>query len=587
VPYITGFERETPKFTTKRSLQGWYSFYQGEPNIALLGYNFGQNAANVTVNLLSASSGTGTNINTAYNGTVSNTSNRFYFTMPAAAVSGRLNVTVSGTAAYNHTSAHANKSWNREYNSYTPGSDLWINKPYAHIWRSVDQDTAPRTYIGTKGTGTNDTSRGLEHPGMALEYVTGGNPGRLHGTWAVYGNAIPYYGTNNNTVNNIVVQTTEPYSTPDISIFNGGDAAAANIGFSYQGDGAAALYVKAVATTATTEANLNTNAPNGNRIQAPNGGPTQRWQNIRISKALANTSATEANVNRIYMTAFDAPNKGLWYGIRNGTTNNTLFIDGGNATANVGGIGAAGNAGQYSAVDYDNIGPIIAYYDQTNDTVRVALGASLTPTAAANWSRSYLLPSTNALYRGSGKYISIKVDRLNGIHLSFYNSVYNTVVYYYAASRTYITNGTVPNTTANVKVFTVDSVVTGGIWTDISVIDSNGQILPWIVYGDSSRTGNYDGVRVAYQSDASNTGIYFNGTLPCKCPVTDVDISHWEALTMPANYTINNDRLNIEAWPPTVRGGTLGTAPVWNAAIGYPSDMYRVAYFYYPAWKGY
>jgi hypothetical protein len=58
---------------------------------------------------------------------------------------------------------------------------------------------------------------------------------------------------------------------------------------------------------------------------------------------------------------------------------------------------------------------------------------------------------------------------------------------------------------------------------------------------------------------------------------------------MPANYIVNNDRLNIEVWPPTVRGGTLGNAPAggWNAAIGYASDRYRIGYFYYPGYKGY
>jgi hypothetical protein len=580
VPYITGFEREKPKFSTKRSLQGWYSFYQGEQNVALVGYNLGQTAANVAVNLgTSATPAPGGNIPTVWNAANNtavpeNVRGRFSFTIPGTAASGKLDVTVAATQAHNHTSIHATRSWNRESNAYTPGSDLWINKPYAHIWRTTDQDTNPCTYIGTHGTGTNDTSRGLEHPGMALEYTTGA-PGRLHGTWSVYGTAIPYYGTNNNTVNNIVTQTTEPYKSPDISIFEGGPATAANIGYAYEGDGAATLYVKAVVTSQA----------GGSNIANTNGGPTQRFQNIRISKSLANSANSEQNVGRIYMTAFDSPNKGLWYGIRNNNANNTIFIDGGNATGGVGGLAAVQNAGQYSAVDYDNIGPIIAYYDQTNDTVRVALGNNLAATGAGNFTRYNLLPAAHLLSKGSGKFISIKVDKGNGIHLSFYNSVYNKVVYYYAASRANISGGTAPNGTT-VKAFTIDSVPTAsGNWTDISV-DNNGN--PWIVYGDNSRTGNYDGVRIAYHSSA-DTGIQFTG--PLTCPVTGSDISGWEALTMPANYLVNNDRLNIEVWPPTVRGGTLGTRPAgaesWNAAIGYASDMYRVGYFYYPGWKGY
>jgi hypothetical protein len=54
---------------------------------------------------------------------------------------------------------------------------------------------------------------------------------------------------------------------------------------------------------------------------------------------------------------------------------------------------------------------------------------------------------------------------------------------------------------------------------------------------------------------------------------------------MPSRFKINNDRLNIEAWPPTVRGGALSGAPGWNAAVGYASDMYRIGYFYYPGFR--
>jgi len=597
VPYITGFQRETPKFTTKRSLQGWYSFYQGEANIAVLGYNLGTAPANVAVSMSSGTGGsTTTNMtNVAYNTAATypaNTLNRFSFTVPAAAVSGRLNVTVNSIAAYNHSSSHADKSWNREYSSYTPGSDLWINKPYAHIWRTTQQDGAPRTYIGSTVSGTTNSSTGLDHPGMALEYVTGGAPGTLHATWAVYANANSYYGTNTGTSNYIGGAATpnEPYSTPDISILNGGAAGSANIGFNYQQDGQPALRVKSDVTNTGT----------GSEIQAAtNPSPTQRWQNVRISKAAANGTGTD-NVGRIHMTAFDSFNKGLWYGTR-ATGNNTMFIDGGNVTAGVvagtTGITASTNAGQYSAVDYDTTGPIIAYYDQQHDTVRIALGASAAPTAANNWTRYYLLRDTNKLYRGSGKYISIKVDRDNGIHLAFYNSVYNKMVYFYASGRAQIAAATPPNpgtsATDNVRLFTVDDVLTsGGIWTDISVHDTGGAgtKYPWIVYGDNSRTGNYDGVRVAYLSGGTGTGaannITFSGEL--KCPVTGADIKGWEALTMPANYLVGNDRLNIEAWPPTIRGGgTLGASPGWNAAIGYASDMFRVGYFYYPTWKGY
>ena len=599
VPYITGFQREKPKFETKRSLQGWYSFYQGEENISLLGYNFGRDRANVAITLYD-----GTSSYTLSNpGSYGTTVKPFRFNIPGTAHSGKIEVMVNNsTKAYNHDSNHEDRSWNRENSSYTPGSDLWINKPYAHIWRSIQDNAAPRTYIGratSTGNGfANATSEGLDHPGMALEYQ-GANAGRLHGTWSVYAFATSFYGTNNSadTPNRIATDTAnaesgEPFATPDISIYQGGGAAAANIGYSYQRDGTSRTLVKANVTTTTTTAVGNNDSATYPNIMQPYTDPTstQRWQNLRISKQAGNFNNTEANVGRIYMTAFDSQNKSLWYGTRGGTAannhaTNTIFIDGGNATNGVGGLGVVGSAGQYSAVDYDSTGPIIAYYDQTNDTVRIALGTTIAATAANQFTRNYLLPRTGGgseLSRGSGKYISIKVDSAGHIHLAFYNSVYNTVVYYYADSRSSITqNGTAPNGTT-VKCHTIDNVVTGGTWTDISV-DENGN--PWIVYGDSSRTGNYDGVRIAYRSSAT-TGEPFTGELTC--PITGADIKGWEALTMPADYTVNNDRLNIEVWPPTHPGTvTLGNAPGWNAAIGYASSLFRVAYFYYPNYKGY
>jgi hypothetical protein len=601
VPYITGFERKTPQFTTKRSLQGWYSFYQGESDIGVLGYNFGTSTVSMTLK--------GTTL-TPVSGS---SSSRRTFSIPATAASGGITLTANGTLAHNNNSTlntTTGKSWNREYNSYTPGSDLWINRPYAHIWRSsYDEDSTPRTYIGT-----NVSSQGLAHPGMALEYNSDSpSPGTLHGTWAAYGRANVFYGTNANASYALHGPATpgEPFGTPDISIFNGGGASPANmpnIGYSRQPDGRSVLLVKAAVTT---QSNADT-PPASTVLQAYGAnGSTQRWQNIRISKAAANTVAneTDTQVGRIYMSSYNADITSLWYGSRinggsnNNGTNNVMFIDGGGAldtTTSIptSGLTATGNAGEYSAVDYDSTGPIIAYYDQTNDTVRVALGLNPTPTnAAGQWNRVYLLPSTRVvnangssngseLRTGSGKFISIKVDKSNGIHLAFYNSAKNTMVYYYASSRANLIGVTaanptvVPNAGENVKVFTVDNVVKGGTWTDISVDDYGN---PWIVYGDSSRTENYDGVRMAYKS-SSNTGTQFSGALTC--PVTKANITGWEALTMPSNYTVENDRLNIEAWPPTNRaGGILGTrTDTWNAAIGYANKIsgFRVAYFYYP-----
>jgi len=699
VPYVTGFERDvrsgaTSLYATKRSRQGWYSFFRGETGIAVRGYNLGKSTSNALT--MTITHGTGGN---STEQTENITSSNYHaalghtFTMPntTTIASGRINISVGGTDIYNHTSSHTNKSWNREYSENTDGSDLWINKPHAHVWRTTqDTSTQPYTMIG----GTDSNASGppqRSSQGMALQYKDTNTP--LIGAWATYATAGYYYGTNRSASRtNLTHNANEPYSATDISIFNG--TGTGNVMVTYQQDGQSSLRLNSSMATNNTEGSdslVSTAAQNR---------PTQRWQNNRISKAL----------NRAYMVSYDTYTKALWFNVN---TSSERTIDGPTITGTTK-ITATGlttdstNAGEYSAVDYDNDGPIIAYYDQQQDTVRLAFGSSenrstvrnVTNLSSANtgntsndfanntryfqttnatnpnlavgdlvsinntyryvvwtgtttvnnqmryrvkfstsetdntvwpannnaaintptigvigysytWARCYLLPTSHALRGGSGQYISIKVDRRGGIHLAFYNSSYNTVVYAYASGRGALTdnaNGTTPRTdlnygTAGLYVCTVDNVVRGGQWTDISV-DNRGN--PMIVYGDSSRIGNYDGVRVAYYmhtqsaSGDSNPGNHAQYALqfdtPLKCPITGATITGWEALSMPAGYKVNDDRLNVEVWPASNRNdggtneapaGTLAASPGWSAAVGYGSDYFRVGYFFYPTWKGY
>jgi hypothetical protein len=492
--------------------------------------------------------------------TVSNpTKSSVTFNVPANATSGKITLTVGTQEALNHRTSHNTQSWNREYHVYTDGSDLWLNKSFTHIWRSTEQTGAPATFFGTNTAAGGSWS--LERPGMALEY-TGANAGRLTGAWAIYATAGYYWGYNTNTARtNLDHNQGEPYAGTDVSLYNGG-AASAGAGalvVTMENDGAPYHILRTgnnFGTSTTASASVSPS-------------PTNRWMHNRVSR-----SAGQSHVS-----SYDSLNRNLLYSL-GGTR---IVIDGNNAAVNQnnntwGTVTTSANAGMYSAVDYDNVGPVIAYYDTANDTIRLAYASQENANAAGNWTRRNVLPNTHPLFLGSGAYVSIKVDRLNGIHLAFYNSVHQTVVYAYAASRT-----------GNFTAYTIDNVVKGGAWTDISV---NNDGDPTIVYADSARTGNYDGIRMAYKSRAGAGTIAFTRAL--RCPVTDEVITGWEALTVPANYQVNDDRLNVEVWPPTVRGGTLGTAPGWNAAVGYAGGstadhkgMFRLAYFYQPVWKDY
>jgi hypothetical protein len=466
---------------------------------------------------------------------------------------------------------------------------------------------------------------------MALAYadVNTTTSGSLHGAWSIYGTATLFYGSNGNAARTRLTSDalpTEPYVNPDISIFEGmyntttatQTGYNANVAMAYQADGTPSVQVRTRMDSANNPIQISAYTY---AAGAPAGMSTQRWRNVRIAKADINNAAGNANIGRAYVTAYDSVSGNLWFGSNYGLITNAgnrtrWTIDGGDALFNTdndftvnpiapdkteasgGRLAAAAVAGEYSAVDYDQYGPVIAYYDQTNDTLRLAYGNSTSTTSSAigNWGRQYVIPENHAtasgLRKGSGKYVSIKVDRTNRVHLAFYNSNLQTVVYASAPARA-SGNGTGAVFTFD-TIHTVDNVVLGGMWTDIAV-DNYGN--PWITYAVTSRTGNYDGVRMAYKSlnnnDIRTNAIRFTRSLTC--PVTGANISNWEALTMPANYTVNNDRVNIEAWPPSNRhnggtaaapAGTLGGAPGWNAAVGYGSpNAFRIGYFYVPTFK--
>jgi hypothetical protein len=566
VPYVTGFERDS-KFATKRSRQGWYSFYQGETGIKAKGFHLSTGGTEMQFQL-------GATTTTFAYRTAENKNSITFTIAPAGSdwpsvasgsITARTAVSVNGrNVAINHYTGHTTQSWNREYHYLTPGSELWINKPHAHVWRSTQSNAAPVTYIG------NNTAAGgswaLQSPAMALEYF-GNNPGRLTGVWSCYATAGYYYARNDNNARTAVYHDMgEPFGEVDISFVAGAFPTNAVMISVALNDGMPTLSMPTFLSDGSLSYDF---------VGPSNGMPTNSWQNPRVI-------TTSGNGSYRHFSAYNAFYKRLYYG-RVGTY---AVLDGGLSPSSVGNnhnwgnITPSSDAGMYNAIEYDDIGPVVAYYDAINDTVRLAYASTVQPANATNWTKRYVLPESHALRRGSGNHISMKVDKNNIIHLAFYNSVYQTVVYAYGTR------------TGNFTAYTVDNVIKGGTWTDISVDDYGN---PTIVYGDTGRNGTYDGMRMAYKSSTSVSGaIQYTGYLAC--PVTGANITGWEAVTVPANYMVNEDRLNVEVWPPNVRRtGTYGASPGWNAAVGYASrrnpgsdeGMFRLAYFYRPGYKGY
>jgi len=647
VPYITGFERSGPGnlltgYATIRSMQGWYSFYQGETGISALGFNLGTAAPDVDGPITGAS--TVDVRRTLLNGLGLR---GFTFNVPTDATSGRIDVSVGATSIHNHRSDWT-QAWNREDFLRADGrADLWTNRLHAHIWRTRADSRMPNTFMGLAGSSTN-----LDHPGMALQYTVNTAPGAvsatsthpagnlgtdmqlgtLHGVWSVYGNAMVHYGRNDGTGINPTADRTrisdgtpfDPIVQPDIGLFRGGGIP--NLVYFWHQDGNPT--VRFHSRPDQRSGGDGQNAPTQALIAgaAGNAGVTERWRNIRTVTAAGNPGALNANPNtaitntnayanpgRLFTTVYDALNRRLVFALRDGTSAVTqVYIDGNGA--NITGAGSAtvsANAGLFSAVGYDitTAGltlPIVAYYDFTHDTIRIAFANAQAP-AAANWRRDNVLtPRTiddvaeaqHPLFIGSGRYVSMAVDRFGTIHLAFFNSRHQALVYAYAPRPA--SGHTGQSRTFNAMI--VDTLPGVGTWTDISV-DHWGN--PFIVYGYQGRDDNFDGVRMAFRSGGRGpghtvanaagdpAGIVFGR--PLNCRVTGASISGWEAVSMAAPFRVSYDRLNIEAWPPSNRANptgasavTMGTIPatsgVWNAAIGYVGDRYfRIGYFFRPA----
>jgi hypothetical protein len=517
-------------------LQGWYSFHRGETGIKVLGYNFGINTT-VTMSLNDTNI-TGTNFVPTGTSSTERT-----FGIPTGGASGSITLTAGGTQAHNNNIVVADiatKSWNSEYNALTSGSKLWINKPYAHIWRTETQVGNGTITAGTI-FGTDGQSAGLESPGMALQF-NGSDAGKLHAVWAAPNSDEVFYARNDG--NRIrLVRCGEPYIATDIDYFNAGNnnhIRNASAAYSYQRDGGPRLVLK---TTMEDNDRGGFDDTTPTIARGINPSSTDRWQNTRISKAAASINDNrDIDPGKVFVTAYDGYYKRLLFTSHGGSnltagTDNTnigndneWYLDGGGATT----TGARTTNAVGTSIINSNISGSDAV---TNGDFNYN-----------QWTRRYVLPVDNPLRTGSGSYVSMKIQRTveNGsgtidqgnadiIHLAFYNSKYRTVVYAFGTR------------TGSFTAYAIDRVVEGGQWTDISV-DRDGN--PWIVYADAANKGKKDGARIAYK------GTFIR---PLNDPITGESIIGWEAMTMPANFEVKDDRLNIAVWPP------IGVAASANA----------------------
>jgi hypothetical protein len=233
-------------------------------------------------------------------------------------------------------------------------------------------------------------------------------------------------------------------------------------------------------------------------------------------------------------------------------------------------------AGEWSAIDLrTDKKPVIAYFDDEHQTVRIAWSSVVDPghhtsngaavTGSGNnaaggerWTVQYAMNIADPNYEFSGNYISMRIDTSNNAHLAFLNTQDSTLVY---LKLTWNGSGYTPGTSV-----VVDELGEGANWIDLSLDQEN---RPWISYLKDKKNF-YDVMKMAYLDISLFSNI-------------DDDNRGWEIMSVPARYYVLDSRTSIENWPSRDTDSNTTTTRFWTAAIGYKSsDYYRIAYYTKP-----
>ena len=217
-------------------------------------------------------------------------------------------------------------------------------------------------------------------------------------------------------------------------------------------------------------------------------------------------------------------------------------------------------AGEFSAIDVMPATgyPVIAYYDITNKTVKLARANNATPDQT-QWTLQTVMAADDDNFSYSGKYITMKIDSQGYVHLAFYRNSTGDLVY--MKSTNHPTDGSAYTFGESVIVDSIGSV---GVWADLTLENDE----PVISYLDSSLVNTFDGIKMAYYDSAlETTADEFTGESETEPDTLD----GWETMNAALGFEVESVRTSIEA--------DTGSND-WSQAIGYSSnDYFRIGYY--------
>ncbi|MBN2651306.1 MAG: hypothetical protein JXR63_02905 [Spirochaetales bacterium] len=190
----------------------------------------------------------------------------------------------------------------------------------------------------------------------------------------------------------------------------------------------------------------------------------------------------------------------------------------------------------------------VAYYDESDTTLKIKYSSDHTSSELANAASSW-------------DTIEVDTTPLNGRYVSMTDDGTDLYLAYYDGANSDLKFAKVKLSDSSVQIFTIDAYLSIGTWTNIQFIGG----LPYIAYYADSYNGTNKSVRIAYPTAVGN--ILTHGV--AESGASQAYSGNWEIITVP---TLSNPRGGIEQFNKV----QLGTNTSSNPVVGWLGDSLEV-----------
>jgi len=539
VPYISkittplsGANKSAPS-AFNRSALGGYPVREGD-EITIEGFNFGTATTNVAY------------LNNTTIGTVTNNGTSITGNIPAAGVSGALEVRVNGITSFNNSASKTKTAaYNKEPNNVN--NNILDNARYMYVWTAgymLNKSTADITspffrmdpatgvrYIAHGFYGTYDAANAQTPMQSSLRMLINNGNGRAwDDTTSVL---MPAGSTNPRAFGRQLATTQNRYISITSAIGTNGEFYVLSSNQT-QGGSPFRLYTSGALAPGTPA------DPAVYAFELSGTSNPGRFEIPRIWAKNSGTGTAATDARRVIASYFDNDDGNLYfrYGSRGSSTATTATA--GN-NANWTGFAQASvttTASKYSAVGaLSNGRPVIAYYNGSSLTFAYgnAIPSGTTHPNGGGANNIVATPSWTTVTipdsASKGAHVDLAVDAGNNVHLAYYN-VTDGGLYYLLIP---VSNDGTSVNTNNLVPVQVDTYLSAGTKLMINVrqdnVNGTNRYVPYITYFHGSFSETRNSIRVAWRKEFT-ANVNYNGT-----DEEDMFTGKWEVMTVPAINT--------------------------------------------------